>query len=216
MRVDGRRFTLLRPMRNGGDDRGEARSGSALLGGGEKRRVSKLETLQAEVVALERNGGQPDAEPRPPLEVLTAKAVCELPEPPAEDELLGPLVVRGGRLVLGGQTGEGKTTLGLQIIAAIATGSELLGWAGREGRVLVIDAEQGLRTIKRRLREAGSTNPSGSTSYAPRTGCGSTPTMASTPSLRSCSPPANTPPCLPTRSTSSTPATPTMSARPST
>lgn len=92
---------------------------------------------------------------RLPLEVMTARAVCELPEPPVEDELVGPLVVRGGRLVLGGHTGEGKTTLGLQILAAIATGGELLGWQARKGRALVIDAEQGLRTIKRRLREAG-------------------------------------------------------------
>jgi len=32
---------------------------------------------------------------------------------------------------------------------------EFLGWAGcGEGRALVLDAEQGLRTVKRRLREA--------------------------------------------------------------
>jgi hypothetical protein len=61
----------------------------------------------------------------------------------------------GSRLVLGGHTGEGKTTFALQLVTAVATGGEFLGWKAKQGRVLVIDAEQGLRTIKRRLREAG-------------------------------------------------------------
>lgn len=89
------------------------------------------------------------------LDVMTARDLCDLPEPSSDDELAGPLLMRGSRLVLGGHTGEGKTTLALQLAAAIATGTEFLGWPTRQGRVLVIDAEQGLRTIQRRLREAG-------------------------------------------------------------
>jgi Bifunctional DNA primase/polymerase, N-terminal/AAA domain/Primase C terminal 1 (PriCT-1) len=90
------------------------------------------------------------------LEVLTARALCLLPDPPGSDHLLGPLLVRGQRLILGGHTGEGKTTLALQLVRAAVEGSEALDWQGSgELRALIIDAEQGLKTIKRRLAEAG-------------------------------------------------------------
>jgi hypothetical protein len=91
----------------------------------------------------------------PQLQVVTARDLCALPDPSRSDELLGPLLVRGHRTVLGAHTGEGKTTLALQMIHASVTAGELLKWRGGGGRALVIDAEQGLRTIKRRLREAG-------------------------------------------------------------
>ncbi len=89
------------------------------------------------------------------LEVLTARALSELPDPPGEDELLGPLCVRGQRLILGGHTGEGKTTAALQIVRAVCKGEGFLDWSGAgDVRALVLDAEQGLKTVKRRLREA--------------------------------------------------------------
>lgn len=91
----------------------------------------------------------------PTFEVLTARATCELPEPAESEELLGPLLMRGNRLVVGAHTGEGKTTLSLQVVRAVTAEREFLDWRGGGGRALVIDAEQGLRTIKRRLREAG-------------------------------------------------------------
>jgi AAA domain len=90
------------------------------------------------------------------LRVMTARELCQLPDPPADDQLLGPLVERGRRVVLGGHTGEGKTTLALQIVRAVVLGRELLNWRGAGVvRALVLDAEQGLKTIKRRLAEAG-------------------------------------------------------------
>jgi hypothetical protein len=90
------------------------------------------------------------------LDVMTARELCALPDPPDSDQLLGPLVVRGQRLVLGGHTGEGKTTMTLAIVRAIVGGEEFLDWQGcGECRALVIDAEQGTKTIKRRVREAG-------------------------------------------------------------
>jgi Bifunctional DNA primase/polymerase, N-terminal/AAA domain/Primase C terminal 1 (PriCT-1) len=89
------------------------------------------------------------------LELLTAKALYALPDPPASEQLLGPLLVRGQRLVLGAHTGEGKTTFALQIVQAVVGKDELLEWQGSGGRALVLDAEQGLQTIKRRLAEAG-------------------------------------------------------------
>ena len=88
------------------------------------------------------------------LEPLTARAMSELPDPETDDRLLGPLVVREQRCVIGAHTGHGKTTLTMQILGAITERRPFLDWAGVGGRALVIDAEQGLRTIKRRLREA--------------------------------------------------------------
>jgi hypothetical protein len=96
-----------------------------------------------------------DQEP-PRNRVLTAREICALPDPPETDELLGPAVIRGQRVVVGAHTGEGKTTIALQVVRAIVAGEDFLDWRGRSGgRALVIDAEQGLKTIKRRLREAG-------------------------------------------------------------
>jgi DnaB-like helicase N terminal domain/AAA domain len=92
------------------------------------------------------------------LAVLTARELCALPDPPDSDTLLGPLLIRGHRLVIGGHTGEGKTTLALQAVRAVVHGEEFLDWKGPGGcRALVIDAEQGLKSIKRALREAGLT-----------------------------------------------------------
>ena len=65
------------------------------------------------------------------LVVMSARELCALPDPPATDELLGPLVAGGTRLVLGGGTGEGKTSLVIQMRAAIADGQEFLEWLER-------------------------------------------------------------------------------------
>jgi hypothetical protein len=89
------------------------------------------------------------------FEVITAKALCAHPDPPASDELLGGLIVRRQRTVVGADTGAGKTTMALAMLAAINRGREWLGFQGGGGRALVIDAEQGVKSIKRRLREAG-------------------------------------------------------------
>jgi hypothetical protein len=91
----------------------------------------------------------------PPFEVMSARDLCLLPDPPESDYLLGPVLVRGTRTVLGAHTGEGKTTLALEMAAAVALQREFLEWTGGGDNVLVIDAEQGLRTIKHRLGEAG-------------------------------------------------------------
>jgi AAA domain len=90
------------------------------------------------------------------LDVYTAAELASLPDPPESDYLLGPFVVRGARTIVVGDTGHGKTTLALRMVAAILTGGEQLGETGANvGPALVVDAEQGLRSIKRVLREAG-------------------------------------------------------------
>src|SRR5262249_54047725 len=100
---------------------------------------------------------RPAASWQPPavLQVYTARELCEQPDPLEAEQLLGPLIVRRQRLVLGGHTGEGKTTLALQAVRAVLHGKEMLGWRGAgTTKALIVDAEQGLRTIKRRLHEA--------------------------------------------------------------
>jgi hypothetical protein len=107
---------------------------------------------------LELEGEQADQTPAPSpftIEVRTTRELAAIPDPSGIDEVLGPLVVRRHRIVLGGHTGEGKTTFILAVARAVAVGGDFLGWTAQAGRVLVIDAEQGLRTIKRRIAEAG-------------------------------------------------------------
>jgi hypothetical protein len=102
--------------------------------------------------------GQPRAQAadtvfRLPLE--TARELCAKPDPPRADQLLGPLVVRGGRTIIGGATGDGKSTFALALVAAIVNETDLLGWRGVGGKGLVTDLEQAERTAKRQLRAAG-------------------------------------------------------------
>jgi hypothetical protein len=111
----------------------------------------EVRRIAASVGSYATDAGEPFV-----LTTLSAREVVALPDPPASDELLGPLVVRGQRIVLGGHTGEGKTTAALAIVRNVVLGGQFLEWtAGGGCRALVIDAEQGLKTVKRRLREAG-------------------------------------------------------------
>jgi hypothetical protein len=98
-----------------------------------------------------------DAEPEPfRLGDLTARELMALDDRGEGDELAGPLVLRGGRTIVVGDTGHGKTTLAVQIGAAILTGAEVLGHKGAaEGPLMIVDLEQGLRSAKRTLQEAG-------------------------------------------------------------
>lgn len=90
------------------------------------------------------------------LELRTAKEIASLPEPLDSDMLLGPLVTRGARTILVGDTGHGKTTLAGQLAVAVLMGAEALGYAGAgSGPVMIVDLEQGLRSIKRYIRELG-------------------------------------------------------------
>jgi len=140
---------------------GEAEIAAALQVANRDRCTPPLPERDVERIAASVSRYQPEtqepvqAEPFE-LPMLTARALCALPEPEAGDELLGQLLVRGHRLVIGAHTGEGKTTWTLQAVRAILLGEDFLGFPGQGGgRALVLDAEQGLRSIKRRLREAG-------------------------------------------------------------
>lgn len=76
-------------------------------------------------------------------------------------ELVGPLFQRGQRTVIGAGTGEGKTTLTMQVVRALTEGVPFLDERWRPaatGRALIVDLEQGEETVKGRLREAGLAN----------------------------------------------------------
>lgn len=103
--------------------------------------------------ATHQNGQRPDLTSES-WEPMKASAFLELPEPEG-NELLGPLVLRGGRTIVGGDSGHGKTTLTFAMISAIVHGTELLKWKGAGlGPALIIDLEQGVRSIKRGIRQA--------------------------------------------------------------
>lgn len=90
------------------------------------------------------------------LVARTAREICDAPDPPADHQLLGPLIGRGARTIVVADTGHGKTSLGLQLGRAVLTGQEALGYEGAGvGPLLVLDLEQGERSIKRSLRDAG-------------------------------------------------------------
>ena len=87
------------------------------------------------------------------LEVRSAREIATLPEPDDSTFLVGPLLVRGARTIIVADTGHGKTTLALQLAAAALTGWEVFGHFGAGvSCVLVVDLEQGIRSIKRTLR----------------------------------------------------------------
>lgn len=95
----------------------------------------------------------PDPVPWEPPPVMTASDWCDRPEP-EHVSILGALITEGSRLVIGGDSGHGKTTLVMGIVHAVATSGEFLGMEGCGAPVLIIDLEQGERTMRRRLVEA--------------------------------------------------------------
>lgn len=86
-----------------------------------------------------------------PPEDLSAREVCELPLPEGA-EILGPVARAGSRLVIGGKSGEGKTTVVMGMVRAVSQGTQFLDWTGCGGTVLVFDLEQGLRTVQKQLK----------------------------------------------------------------
>lgn len=97
----------------------------------------------------------PEAAERPAWRVVKARSFLDLPEPEGV-ELLGPLILRGGRTLVGGDSGHGKTTAAFAMTSAVLTGSEVFGHKGAgTGPALIIDLEQGVRSIKRGIRAAG-------------------------------------------------------------
>lgn len=120
--------------------------------------VGGLQPMPADL-ALEHSANGAQAEDKPAgfrLQVRTAKEIDQTPDPPSTDILLGPLITRGERTIIVGDTGHGKTTLSLQMLAAVLRADTLFDHQGAgEGPVMIVDLEQGRKAIKRGLREAG-------------------------------------------------------------
>ena len=104
-------------------------------------------------------GGSEDVEdPNARLNDLMSRtySLLELGALEAEDAdpLLGPVVRKGWRTIIGGHTGEGKTTLTMDMVRAIVSGEQFLGWRGSGGSALVVDLEQDIGTAQRRVGES--------------------------------------------------------------
>jgi hypothetical protein len=103
----------------------------------------------------EPGGDWPPLEAAPIFVTETAPEIMALAEPDENGDLLGPLVRASARTIIVGDTGHGKTSLALAMLAAVLSGETLLEHTGAgRGPALVVDLEQGLRSIKRGLREA--------------------------------------------------------------
>ncbi len=70
------------------------------------------------------------------------------------EPLLGPLVRRGQTTMIGGYGGAGKSTMSMEIVKAIVTGQDFLGWEGEGERAIIVDLEQGMGVAQRRAYEA--------------------------------------------------------------
>src|SRR5215471_5074181 len=91
----------------------------ATMSSGERFKLSDFEGIPSD----------PIDDSAPQWELVSASEFLELPEP-ANVELLGPLVQRGARTLVGGDSGHGKTTLAYALTAAILRGDEFLGYTG--------------------------------------------------------------------------------------
>jgi hypothetical protein len=143
----------VRPQRGSGADPTATLDGS-VRGYSErvdtKKRLKELEEI-VETLDPEERARYEDLVSR----AMGPKEIMALPDPPVT-ELLGQLIVKGDRIMLGATKGHGKTTMALEIVKAVLFGEEFLGFTGvGDTRALIIDAEQKQRTIKRRITEAG-------------------------------------------------------------
>lgn len=127
--------------------------------------VSRYEVADDVLKMVERGqsdpvfGGETSADNT--LTPVSIRQIAEM-ENPGYVELLGPLVMRGLRTLVGAATGEGKTTLVMWMMRAIVEGEGFLDWKGigpdEEGKkptVLIIDAEQTIPDIQRLAKEIG-------------------------------------------------------------
>jgi AAA domain len=90
--------------------------------------------------------------PSPPArEGLTARAWMEKEIPP-RDHLLGGVMCTTSRWFIFGETGIGKTLVGMTLGGAVAAGANFLHWAGqRKARVMYLDGELPIETFKERI-----------------------------------------------------------------
>lgn len=98
--------------------------------------------------------GENDAGRAPVLRVLDMHRLLST-DPEPVPWIAEPLLARGAVTMLAGREGQGKSMLALALAAAIGHGSTIAGIACEQGRVLVVDAENGEREAHRRVRGLG-------------------------------------------------------------
>lgn len=96
-------------------------------------------------------------EPRQPRGKLRRLDVAQMlsTQPPPVPWLVDDLLVRGALTLLAGREGEGKSLTALRAAVGIVNGANLAGLRCRQGRVLIIDAENGAGEIHRRIHTSG-------------------------------------------------------------
>ena len=70
-----------------------------------------------EFVPIAAPASSAEAEPFT-LTIRTPREICNLPDPDDGDQLLGPILIRGYRTIIGAHTGEGKSTITTRMLAA--------------------------------------------------------------------------------------------------
>lgn len=75
-------------------------------------------------------------------------------ETPHAEALLGPLIRRGMRTLIGGYGGHGKSTISMEMVKACVTGGEFLGYEGCGEKALIIDLEQGMSVAQRNVYQS--------------------------------------------------------------
>jgi biotin operon repressor len=97
-----------------------------------------------------------EAEAAAQWSVMSAPELCAV-ESEDQDNFAGALLWRGARLVIGGHTGHGKTAFVLELVKSCVQGRPFLSFSAppEKLRVLIVDLEQGLRTVQRRLKLSG-------------------------------------------------------------
>lgn len=111
------------------------------------------------ISAVDAGASVTDIWPRDFLDSIETAAEFCARDKPRSRTLLGPMLAEGQRMMVVAQTGHGKTTFILRMVAAAIRGQAFIGdWEGLEGgggRALFLDLEQDERTAELRLTEAG-------------------------------------------------------------
>jgi hypothetical protein len=113
---------------------------------------NEVERIYARLDQRPQKGGQLTTTPPPDRANLLLSNWLTLALPP-RDYLLGHVLCTTSRWILIGDTGIGKTLLGMAIAGAVASGCGLLGWqgSGRPRRVMYLDGEMPAETFKERM-----------------------------------------------------------------
>ena len=92
--------------------------------------------------------------------VVNSETFLDTVEPYDESrEYLGPLVYAGNRLTVMGPMGQGKTSLMMEMAAAIAKGTGFLGFQGKGAKVAFLNTEMGDDQMAQAIRDARAAHP---------------------------------------------------------